>query len=55
MREANAQNRNAYPISPRAAKAGRLISRAAFARVNAGLAMRMRKHAEQADAVAAAL
>ena len=33
----------------------RLSSRAVFARENAGLAMRMRQHAEQADAVAAAL
>ena len=36
-------------------RAGRLSLRAVFARENAGLAMRMRQHAEQADAVAAAL
>ena len=36
-------------------RAERLSSRAVFARENAGLAMRMRQHAEQADAVAAAL
>ena len=39
----------------RAYRAGRLGSRAVFARANAGFAMRMRQHAEQADAVAAAL
>ena len=36
-------------------RAERLSSRAVFARENAGLAMRMRQHAEQAGAVAAAL
>ena len=36
-------------------RAERLSSRAVFARENTGLAMRMRQHAEQADAVAAAL
>ena len=36
-------------------RAERLSSRAVFACANAELAMRMRQHAEQADAVAAAL
>ena len=36
-------------------RAGRLSSRAVFARENAGLAMRMRQHAERVDAAASVL
>ncbi|MEN6637108.1 MAG: hypothetical protein ABFC56_14740 [Clostridiaceae bacterium] len=55
MRTANAQQQTANLSFLRAARAGRFASRAAFARAESTPAMRMRQHAEQADAVAAAL
>ncbi|MEA4915681.1 MAG: hypothetical protein VB061_14035 [Christensenella sp.] len=55
MNKANALNRNANASIQCAANAGCLSLRAAFARAESTPAMRMRMHAEQADAVAAAL
>ena len=55
MRAANTQHDIERKSFLHASRAERLSLRAVFARVNADLAMRMRQHAEQADAVAAAL
>ena len=55
MRTANAKNKRTGESTLRAAREGRFLSRAAFAGAEATPDMRMRQHAEQADAVAAAL
>ena len=55
MRAASTQHNIERNSFRHANRAERLSSRAVSARENAGLAMRMRQHAEQADAVAAAL
>ena len=55
MKAANTQHDIERKRFLHANRVERLSSRAVFARANADLAMRMRQHAEQADAVAAAL
>ena len=55
MRAANTQHDIERKRFLHSSRAERLSSRVVFACANAELAMRMRQHAEQADAVAAAL
>jgi hypothetical protein len=55
MQEANAQQNNRNESNRRVLRTGLSVARAAFARAESSPAMRMRQHAQQADAAAAAL